>query len=143
MKIRFFAGKFSFPLVAFLLLSIAVLPSSSGADGALLARTQGEIERLWSGVLGCAESGSSFTIRNRFNGSESTYGGGGGGIIANGESRTIIPNAANAPFATQVRAYWLTRLKRPSVREAFRCLIQTSVWIRASVGFGARMSREI
>ena len=72
MKIRLFFRKFSLPLAAFLLLSIAVLPSSSGADDALFVQAQGEIERLWSGVLGCAESGSSFTIQNHFNGSEST-----------------------------------------------------------------------
>ena len=86
MKIRLFFSKFSLPLAAFLLLSIAVLPSSSGADDALFVRAQGEIERLWSGVLGCAESGSSFTIQNRFNGSESTYGGGGGSLPAEGSS---------------------------------------------------------
>ena len=55
MKIRLFFRKFSLPLAAFLLLSIAVLPSSSGADDALFVRAQGEIERLWSGVLGCAD----------------------------------------------------------------------------------------
>ena len=69
-----FFRKFSLPLAAFLLLSIAVLPSSSGADDALFVRAQGEIERLWSGVLGCAESRDVFTVRNRFDGFESTYG---------------------------------------------------------------------
>ena len=68
------------PLGAVLLSGLVGAPSSSGAQDALFVRTQGEIERLWSGVLGCAESGSSFTIRNRFNGSESTYGGGGGSL---------------------------------------------------------------
>ncbi|MCY4049820.1 MAG: hypothetical protein OXF24_09555, partial [Hyphomicrobiales bacterium] len=69
-----FFRKFSLLLAAFLLLSIAVLPSSSGADDALFVRAQGEIERLWSGVLGCAESGDVFTVRNRFDGFESTQG---------------------------------------------------------------------
>ena len=56
MEVRLFSDKFSFPLVAFLLLTLGVLPSSSGADDSLFARSQLEIERLWSGVLGCADA---------------------------------------------------------------------------------------
>ena len=68
-----FPHKLLLPLGA-LLLSGLVGASSSGAQDALFVRTQGEIERLWSSALGCAERGSSFAIRDRFNGSESTYG---------------------------------------------------------------------
>ncbi|MCY4053355.1 MAG: hypothetical protein OXE98_05690 [Hyphomicrobiales bacterium] len=75
-----FSRKLLLPLGAVLLSGLTGAASSSGADDVLFVRAQGEIERLWSGVLGCAESGSSFTIQNRFNGSESTYGG--GGVIA-------------------------------------------------------------
>ena len=66
-EIRFFPGRFLLPLAAFLLLTIGVLSSSSGADDSLFVRSQSQLERLWSGVLGCAESGDAFTIQNRFN----------------------------------------------------------------------------
>ncbi|MCY4034134.1 MAG: hypothetical protein OXF29_00580, partial [Hyphomicrobiales bacterium] len=64
----------------------AGLSSSSGADDALFVRTQAELERLWSGVLGCAESDDPFTIRNRFNDSGGFEDAGGGAVPA-GTSR--------------------------------------------------------
>ena len=71
------------PAGVFLLLSVAGLSSSSEAEDALFVRTQAEIERLWSGVLGCAESDEPFTIRNRFNDS--------GGLELEGVSDGAIP----------------------------------------------------
>ncbi|MCY4049616.1 MAG: inverse autotransporter beta domain-containing protein, partial [Hyphomicrobiales bacterium] len=64
----------------------AGLSSSSGADDALFVRTQAELERLWSGVLGCAESDDPFTIRNRFNDSGG-FEDAGGGVVPAGTSR--------------------------------------------------------
>ena len=58
------------------------LSSSSGADDALFVRTQAELERLWSGVLGCAESNEPFTVRNRFNDSGGFEDAGGGAAPA-------------------------------------------------------------
>ncbi|MCY4048128.1 MAG: inverse autotransporter beta domain-containing protein [Hyphomicrobiales bacterium] len=69
-----FSRKLLLPLGAVLLSGLTGAASSSGADDVLFVRAQGEIERLWSGVLGCAESSSSFAIRNRFDDFESTYG---------------------------------------------------------------------
>ena len=54
------------PLGVLLLSGFVGLSSSSGAKDALFAGTQAEVERLWSGVLGCAENDDPFTIRNRF-----------------------------------------------------------------------------
>ena len=59
------------PALAFQLLSASGLASSSGADDALFARTLGGLERLWSGVLGCADGNEPLTVRNRFNDSGS------------------------------------------------------------------------
>ena len=50
----------------FLLLSIVGLSSSSEADESLFVRSAQQLERLWDGVLGCAESDEPFTLRNRF-----------------------------------------------------------------------------
>ena len=51
---------------AFLLPFAAGLSSSSEADEYLFARSAQQFDRLWSGVLGCADSHDSFTVRNRF-----------------------------------------------------------------------------
>ena len=55
---------------AFLLLSFAGL--SSEADESLFVRSAQQLERLWGGVLGCAESNEPFTIRNRFDEEDGT-----------------------------------------------------------------------
>ena len=73
-------------LGAVLVSGFAGLSSSSGADDALFVRTQAELERLWSGVLGCAESDDPFTIRNRFNDSGG-FEDAGGGVVPAGTSR--------------------------------------------------------
>ncbi|MCY4054252.1 MAG: inverse autotransporter beta domain-containing protein, partial [Hyphomicrobiales bacterium] len=57
---------FLLPAGVFLLLSVAGLSSSSEADESLFVRSAQQLERLWGGVLGCAESNEPFTIRNRF-----------------------------------------------------------------------------
>ena len=54
------------PAGAFLLLSAAGLSSSSEADEPLFTRSAQQLERLWSGVLGCAERDDPFTVRDRF-----------------------------------------------------------------------------
>ena len=57
---------FLLPAGVFLLLSVAGLSSSSEADESLFVRSAQQLERLWGGVLGCAESDEPFTVRNRF-----------------------------------------------------------------------------
>ena len=81
-----FHRRLSLLLGAVLLSGFAGLSSSSGADDALFVRTQAELERLWSGVLGCAESDDPFTVRNRFNDSGDFEDAGGGAVPA-GTSR--------------------------------------------------------
>ena len=49
-----------------MLLSVAGLSSSSEADETLFVRSAQQLERLWGGVFGCAESNEPFVIRNRF-----------------------------------------------------------------------------
>ena len=70
-ELRLFSSRLSLPFAAFLLMGFAVLSSSSGADDALFARTQGELERLWSGVLGCADGHEPHITRNRLDDSGS------------------------------------------------------------------------
>ena len=56
-----FSGKFSFSLVAFLLLAVSDLSSSSSSraeDGFWFAHSQSGLEQLWSGVMGCANVAS-------------------------------------------------------------------------------------
>ena len=68
--------------LALLLLSVAgLVSSSSGADDALFARAQGELETLWSGMLGCADGHKHFTPRNRLDDSDNLDGTG-GGVVA-------------------------------------------------------------
>ena len=57
---------FLLPAGVFLLLSVAGLSSSSEADESLFVRSAQQLERLWGGVLGCAESDEPFTVRNHF-----------------------------------------------------------------------------
>ena len=59
-----------------MLLSSAGLSSSSEADEPLFTRSAQQLERLWSGVLGCTERSESFTARNRFKDSGNANGGG-------------------------------------------------------------------
>ncbi|MCY4052316.1 MAG: inverse autotransporter beta domain-containing protein, partial [Hyphomicrobiales bacterium] len=61
------------PVGAFLLLSIAGLSSSSEADEPLFMRSAQQLERLWSGVLGCTHPGEG-EPRSTF---ETTFDGGG------------------------------------------------------------------
>ena len=70
------------PAGVFLLLSVAGLSSSSEADESLFVRSAQQLERLWGGVLGCAESDDPFTIRNRFNDSGGFEDAGGGAVPA-------------------------------------------------------------
>ncbi|MCY4035597.1 MAG: inverse autotransporter beta domain-containing protein, partial [Hyphomicrobiales bacterium] len=74
------------PAGVFLLLSVAGLSSSSEADESLFVRSAQQLERLWGGVLGCAESDDPFTVRNRFDGSGGFEDAGGGAVPA-GTSR--------------------------------------------------------
>ena len=74
------------PAGVFLLLSVAGLSSSSEADESLFVRSAQQLERLWGGVLGCAESDEPFTVRNRFDGSGGFEDVGGGAVPA-GTSR--------------------------------------------------------
>ena len=71
MEIRLFSRKLLLPFVAFLLLAVSELPSSSKAeDGFWFTRSQSDLGQLWGGVLGCAEGADSSAIRNRLDDSE-------------------------------------------------------------------------
>ena len=76
MEVRLFYRKLLLPFAAFSLFVVAELPSSSKAeDEFLFTRSQPGLERLWSGVLGCAGRHDPFTIRNRLDDSEDAGGG--------------------------------------------------------------------
>ena len=76
MEVRLFYRKLLLPFAAFSLFVVAELPSSSKAeDEFLFTRSPPGLERLWSGVLGCAGRHDPFTIRNRLDDSEDAGGG--------------------------------------------------------------------
>ena len=92
---------------AFLLLSIAGLSSSSEADESLFIRSAQQLERLWGGVLGCAESDEPFTVRNRFDeeggtqtsvpaGGSNDYSECGRRALRNASSRMLVNTVENA-----------------------------------------------
>ena len=131
-KIRLFFGRFLFPLVAFPLLSIAVLPSSSGEDSDLFVRSQSEIERLWSGVLGCAESDDTFIIRNRFNDS-SGFEDAGGGAVPAGTSRDYSKCGKRTLRNTSSRI--LVDTIEDAVRSGGVALLDEEFWLESNIGW--------
>ena len=98
---------FLLPAGAFLLLSVAALSSSSEAEESLFTRSAQQLERLWGGVLGCAESNEPFTIRNRFDkegevqgsvpaGASRDYSECGKRALRNASSRMLVDTVENA-----------------------------------------------
>ncbi|MCY4049009.1 MAG: inverse autotransporter beta domain-containing protein, partial [Hyphomicrobiales bacterium] len=97
----------SLSMGAFLLLSVAGLSSSSEADESLFVRSAQQLERLWGGVLGCAESDEPFTVRNRFDeeggtqtpvltGGSNDYSECGRRALRNAGSRMLVNTVENA-----------------------------------------------
>ena len=95
------------PAGVFLLLSVAFLSSSSEADESLFVRSAQQLERLWGGVLGCAESDDPFTVRNRFDeggdvqtsvptGGSNDYSECGRRALRNASSRMLVNTVENA-----------------------------------------------
>ena len=95
------------PAGVFLLLSVAGLSSSSEADESLFVRSAQQLERLWGGVLGCAESDDPFTVRNRFDeggdvqtsvpaGGSNDYSECGRRALRNAGSRMLVNTVENA-----------------------------------------------
>ena len=119
---------------AFLLLSVAGLSSSSGADDALFVRTQAELDRLWSGVLGCAESDDPFTIRNRFNDSGDFEDAGGGAVPA-GASRDYSECGKRALRNASSRM--LVDAVEGALREGGLALFEEGFRIDSSIGWTA------
>ncbi|MCY4053570.1 MAG: inverse autotransporter beta domain-containing protein, partial [Hyphomicrobiales bacterium] len=112
----------------------AGLSSSSGADDALFVRTQAELERLWSGVLGCAESDDPFTIRNRFNDSGGFEDAGGGAVPA-GTSRDYSECGKRALRNASSRM--LVDAVEGALREGGLALFEEGFRIDSSIGWTA------
>ena len=110
------------------------LSSSSGADDALFVRTQAELERLWSGVLGCAESNEPFTVRNRFNDSGGFEDAGGGAVPA-GTSRDYSECGKRALRNASSRM--LVDAVEGALREGGLALFEEGFRIDSSIGWTA------
>ena len=137
--IRLFWGRFSLPLASFLLLSIGVLSSSSVASDALFARSQSEIERLWSGVLGCAERSESFTPRNHFEDAEDAN----GGVVPTGTTSDYSQCGKRALRDTGSRI--LVDTIEDAVRSGGVALFDRNFRLDSSIGwvFGENVTGEV
>ena len=112
-----------------MLLSSAGLSSSSEADEPLFTRSAQQLERLWSGVLGCAERSETFPIRNRFK----DYGNANRGVVPVGTSRDYSQCGKRALRNTSSRM--LVNTIEGAVRSGGVALISDRFRLDSSIGW--------